>query len=185
MIGREAMTGLALFLWCFALRAPTLQRSVIDWDESLYVIMADQWARGHGPYTTVWDHKPIGVYFIFRLALAFWRSVASLRIVCTVFIFLGALLIRELARALRGDDKAGLVAAVCYPAMSLALDGTAANTEHFFMPFTLLGAWVLLRGCSDSRTGWPGFTAVAAASLAFSPSPGACFSTRRRMGWLT
>ena len=128
------------------LRLPSALPSVIDWDESIYLIVADQWSQGHLPYTMVWDHKPLGVYVLFRTAFAaFGRSVVSVRILHTVFVFFGALFLYLLANLTLRSRKVSVVPAIAYPALSLMLGGTAANTELFFVALNLAGAWLLLR----------------------------------------
>ena len=61
----DAVIALLFFVATLVTRIPVLSRSVLDWDESLYFIMAQQWRLGHLPYTTVWDNKPLGIYAIF------------------------------------------------------------------------------------------------------------------------
>ena len=60
---------LFLFLWALLMRTPTFLVSAVDWDESLYVLIASQWLSGHPPYTTVFEIKPIGIFAIFAAAL--------------------------------------------------------------------------------------------------------------------
>jgi len=131
---KHVVALLALLAWCVALRLPTIPRSVIDWDESVYLLMADQWSHGHLPYTAVWDHKPVGAYALFRMGFAlFGRSVLSARLLVTVFVFLGAWLLYAIAALLLDSRRAAAVAAIAYPAFSLRFGGTAANTELFFV----------------------------------------------------
>jgi 4-amino-4-deoxy-L-arabinose transferase-like glycosyltransferase len=122
-------------------------RSVVDWDESLYILMADQWGDGHLPYTTVWYHKPVGVYAIVHLAMTlFGRSVLASRIATTLFVFLAALMIRRITSRLASSEGAGLAAGFVYPAFTLLLGGAASNTEHYFIALILAGGLTLLRG---------------------------------------
>ena len=46
---------LALTLW---LRRFTYVLSALDWDESLYLLMARSLLEGHLPYTAIYDNKP-------------------------------------------------------------------------------------------------------------------------------
>lgn len=162
---RAVWCALALLVWCVVLRAPTLLRSVIDWDESLYLTIADEWSRGGLPYVAVWDHKPVGIYVIFRIALAlFGHSVAAIRIATTLAVWIGAVLIYAIGRSVFRSRAAGGAAAIAYPAFSLALMGIAANTELYFITLNLTGAWLLIRAWhSASRTRWE----IAAAGVMF------------------
>jgi len=40
------------------LRISTFFQSVIDWDESVYLLMSKSILDGNLPYIQVWDHKP-------------------------------------------------------------------------------------------------------------------------------
>lgn len=70
-----------------SIRWSTFYQSVIDWDESLYLLVANAWSEGNLPYTEVWDNKPPGIYSLFLLAITFLNdSVFSIRIL-TVLLF--------------------------------------------------------------------------------------------------
>jgi len=43
-----------------ALRWASFLPSVIDWDESLYLLQAREWLRGNWPLSGVWDMHPVG-----------------------------------------------------------------------------------------------------------------------------
>ena len=45
---RAVVTAAFLLVWVVALRANSLHLAVIDWDESLYAVMAREWLAG-GP----------------------------------------------------------------------------------------------------------------------------------------
>ena len=151
---------LLLFLWCLAVRGPTFLRSVIDWDESLYLLIARGWSEGAVPYTGLWDHKPVGVYLILR-AFAWTDDLAifGMRLAAVVFVFLSALCLRRIAIEFYRSAAAGTTAAVLYPVLSLHLGGSAANTEVFFTAFTLLGLSLLLR-LSSAKTARAGRSAL-------------------------
>lgn len=162
------LASVLLLVWCLLLRAPTLLRSVVDWDESVYLLMADQWNEGHVPYTTVWDHKPVGAYVLVKLALQiFGRNLLAMRALSALFVFLAARLIWAITARLTGHRAPALLAAFAYPAFTLLLGGTAANTEHYFIVFNLLGAWLLLRCYQTDPAGGLRLAHVAGAGLAF------------------
>ncbi len=139
----------ALYAWVFLLRAPMFLRSAVDWDESIYVLVASQWLHGHLPYTTVFDHKPVGIYAIFRVAFGlFGESIFSIRLMTTVFVFLTSIALFLLGRQLLSNTMSAVLAAVCYPVFTLGLQGTASNTELFFICFSTFGLHFLLRATS-------------------------------------
>src|ERR1700730_8258706 len=56
-IAARALLGAA----AFALRLASFRVSVIDWDESLYLVIVQRWLQGALPYLSVWDQHPIGL----------------------------------------------------------------------------------------------------------------------------
>ena len=57
-----SFVGLALLL-----RAPALLYSVINFDESLYLLIGDELRRGILPFTHLCDRKPFGLFALFAL----------------------------------------------------------------------------------------------------------------------
>ncbi len=49
---------LLMLLAAFLLRAASFRLSVIDWDESLYLLQAREWLRGGWPLVATWDIHP-------------------------------------------------------------------------------------------------------------------------------
>jgi 4-amino-4-deoxy-L-arabinose transferase-like glycosyltransferase len=140
-------------------RIPTFFRSVLDWDESLYFLMAAAWRQGHLPYTTIWDNKPIGIYAIFAIFEAiFGERVAAIRAATVVFVTLSAftvfkvtfLIVRPTGRA---GVFCGLFAGLMFILGAFGNDGLSANTELFMATCTLLGVLAALSG--ERFAGWP------------------------------
>ena len=50
------------------LRFSAFFETVIDWDETNFLLMGRDLLRGYAPYTTVYDHSPIGATLLFALA---------------------------------------------------------------------------------------------------------------------
>lgn len=155
--GEAALAGLGLLAWSAILRLPTFARSVVDWDESLYMLVGREWLAGHLPGTVVWDHKPPGVHALFAAGLAVvGEPVAAMRALSVLFVALGGLALYGIGRELTGSRPASLLAAGLLAPFLLGLGGLAANTELFFVAFELLGLWLLaplLRGAAPSRGG--------------------------------
>ena len=128
-----------------ALRLPTFFASVINWDESLYLLVADQWLQGHAPYTAVFDNKPPGIYVLFVLALkVFGRSVFAIRVLGCLFVTATCYLISRIgALASRNGWLAGLLAGAIYALLMIRNNGPASNTEVFFPAFST-AAWLLV-----------------------------------------
>ncbi len=123
-------------------RLPTFFVSVLDWDESLYVLMAEQWHQGHLPYTTIWDNKPIGIYGIFVLFQSvFGNPVVAIRAATIAAISAAAFAVFRIALLIpqaAGPNRlvCAVFAGVAFIICSLSNDGLAANTEIFMAGFT-------------------------------------------------
>jgi 4-amino-4-deoxy-L-arabinose transferase-like glycosyltransferase len=146
------LIGTVLVLATILSRAPAYVMSVVDWDESLYFVMAQQWLAGHLPYTAVWDNKPIGIYAIFAVFLGvFGDSIFSMRLAGTIAIAAMALLTWRIARYFLRSQPI-MVAELCAGIAGLLVigttipdDGIASNTEIFMEAFTCAGMlWALV-----------------------------------------
>ncbi|WP_284946197.1 ArnT family glycosyltransferase [Acidisoma cladoniae] len=141
-----------LLVLSVATRLPAFAFSVIDWDESLYFLMAEQWRAGHLPYTTLFDNKPIGIYAIFAAFQAvLGDSVASMRIAGVVATFATAILIYRIARHVmarqgRAVELCAGLAGAWFVVATVAEDGVASNTELFMVPFTCLAMLMAMTG---------------------------------------
>lgn len=140
------LAGLVLFL-----RLTALPQSVIDWDESIYLLMARSMLQGHVPYTAVWDTKPPGLYVLFALAqILFGQTVLAIRLLAMAVVTATTLLIWLYGRSLLGGWAIGALAALFYAIFSTQNGGLASNAEIMFAPFTV-AAFLLL----GWRTGVP------------------------------
>jgi 4-amino-4-deoxy-L-arabinose transferase-like glycosyltransferase len=143
--------GGGLILLAVLTRLPAFALSVVDWDESLYFIMAEQWRAGHLPYTTVLDNKPIGIYGIF--AAFQWLlgdTPVAMRVAGVLAIAGTALLTWRITRHLLRHlppvpaELAGALAGALFIVTTISDDGIASNTEIFMEAFTCLGMLLAL-----------------------------------------
>jgi hypothetical protein len=138
-----------LLLVALALRAPSFGVTGLDWDESLYVVMAQRWLQGGLPYVAVWDQHPVGLPAL--LAASTWLigdGLLATRIACLLAVTgTAALLYGFLARR-AAAPLAGPFAALFYMFYMSRPDGLAANTEVFnnlvvsAASFLLLGQFI-------------------------------------------
>ena len=139
------LIALLFFVATLLSRIPTFFQSVLDWDESLYFLMAQQWRHGHLPYTTIWDNKPIGIYAIFAASqTVFGDRVAAIRLAMVLCVSVLAFAVSRITRALTGDEAAGLLAGGALILCSLSNDGLSSNTELFMACCTALAVWASL-----------------------------------------
>jgi hypothetical protein len=135
----------ALVLLAVLLRAPFFTLSVIDWDESLYLIIAQRWLQGDLPYLAVWDQHPVGLpALIASLSLFTPDLLLATRIVgCLAVVGVACLLLTWGHRFFR-SRFAGVVAAVVYILQLSSMEGLPSNTELFDNLLIAGGATLLL-----------------------------------------
>ncbi|HWA78815.1 MAG TPA: glycosyltransferase family 39 protein, partial [Acetobacteraceae bacterium] len=135
------------FLLLLLARLPVFPVSSLDWDESLYALMAEAWRHGHPPYTSIWDNKPPGIYVIFALAeSAISDPVLAIRLAALLAACCGAWLVHGLVRDLGGDEGAAWIGTFAYIIASATSDGLSSNTELFMVVFTAASMRAALHG---------------------------------------
>ncbi len=135
----------------FFLRLPALPQSVIDWDESIHLLMARSMLHGHAPYTAIWDNKPPGLYVLFALAqLVFGQTVLAIRLLAVAAVTTTSFLLWMYGRCVLGSWTIGALAGLFYAIFSMRNGGLATNAEILFAPLTV-AAFLLL----GARTGVP------------------------------
>ena len=138
-----------LLLVALALRAPSFGVTGLDWDESLYVVMAQRWLQGGLPYVAVWDQHPVGLPAL--LAASTWLigdGLLAARIACLLAVTGTAVLLYGFLARRADAQLAGSLAALFYLFYMSRPDGLAANTEVFnnlvvsAASFLLLGQFI-------------------------------------------
>jgi hypothetical protein len=154
----------AILLTVVIPRLMMLHVSVIDWDESIYALIGQQWLAGHVPHETVFDHKPIGLYAIFAAFFAvFGDTIPAIRLIAVVFVAATAWLLARLAQDHFGRDRAlGGVIAGLYGLLTLTNGGLATNTEILINFFIVLAIYVIVTRRLDQRTSLPAALAAGA-----------------------
>ncbi len=130
------------------LRLLSFVYSAYNFDESLYILMGSELARGYLPYTTVCDLKPFGLFAIFGLLTALpLDGVVVSRLAASIVVGLSADLVRRNAGLLFDDwDHAiGVAAGLAFILFTLANGGVAAQGELFHNACGLFALFVLLR----------------------------------------
>ncbi|HEX9706449.1 MAG TPA: glycosyltransferase family 39 protein [Steroidobacteraceae bacterium] len=171
--------GIAIIATVVLPRLLMLHVSVIDWDESIYSLVGQQWTFGHVPHSTVYDHKPVGLFGIFALFfLVFGDAVSTIRLIPIVFVAATAVLLARLVEIQFGRDRIfGGLAAALYGLLTLTNGGLASNTELLVNFFVTLSVYLLLVGQLDRRVSffW---------SLAVGASLGMAFQVNFLAGFL-
>lgn len=148
------MTGLA-----FLMRIFSFFPSVIDHDESTYILIADALRDGQVYLRDVTDTKPIGIFTLFALFQSlFGESIVMIRIITTLWIALTAWMICQVLRLWTGRDTnrynpAPVAGGIIYIFITsiYTFYGISPNTELFFNLFTIIALYLILW---DRGTGW-------------------------------
>jgi 4-amino-4-deoxy-L-arabinose transferase-like glycosyltransferase len=150
---RDGLVFCGALLFVCALRFQAFFRSVIDWDESIFLLMGRDWLRGHVPYTTTWEWSPPGAAGLFAAGQAVCgETVFAIRILTVLAVAVECYLLYRLGRGLGGGDGAGLAAALAYAVYSLNNTGLAAHRELFFAPCITLAYLWLFGGMQEQAT---------------------------------
>ncbi|MGW4235267.1 glycosyltransferase family 39 protein [Streptomyces sp. NPDC004749] len=151
-----------LALLVLVTRLPSLRHPLWNPDEGYLAVQARILADGGALYETVVDRKPPLLPWLYQAALLLFgggfpyavKALAALAVLAT------AALLAAVARD-RWGDRAGRVAGVLYPPVSIGLnpeDTQAATFEVFILPFTAAAVWCAGRG----RWGAAGLAAAGA-----------------------
>lgn len=160
---RSSRIFAALFLLSIALRWGSFFISVINHDESTYVVIADELLRGEVYLQDVIDTKPIGIFLVYAaLIKGTGGSVFMLRLAAAAVVALGAWGLWWAARRATGSDRAGVAAGVIYAAASSLFTyyGVSPNTEIFFNTLTIAAVGLAVaprvrEGADDPFWHWP------------------------------
>ena len=131
-----ALTLLPLLV--LGLRWASFLPSVIDWDESLYLLQAREWLRGNWPLSGVWDMHPVGAPAMIAGAfLLLGERLETVRLLGAGCVAATGYALYALVRQARGPRSLGYSAALLYAAHSVLLGGLASNTEILFAPMVV------------------------------------------------
>ncbi|HEY6880540.1 MAG TPA: glycosyltransferase family 39 protein [Polyangiales bacterium] len=150
------MSRLKTYGWLLALtaltRLDTYALSDIEFDESVYFLMARSMTQGHGPYTAIWDHKPPGIYGVYYLAITLLgQSAFAVRVFASLAIALSGWLAIALHQRLRPEAKRfAWVPGVLVVLMFRKYGGEGANNELFFVPAATGAILLLLTAIQDA-----------------------------------
>jgi 4-amino-4-deoxy-L-arabinose transferase-like glycosyltransferase len=130
----------------FALRAASFRVSVIDWDESLYLVIAQRWLQGALPYASVWDQHPIGLPAL--LLVLTWIGCDALlaaRVAGTLAVGATAAVLYLFGARLLSRPSVGLLAGIMYVIYMNRYQSLPANSELFTNLLVASAAYILWR----------------------------------------
>ena len=145
---------LYFLLLAVVLRVGSFFYTVIDHDESTYIVIADELLRGGTYLRDVIDTKPLGIFVIYELLIELTGGhIPLLRLATSVVIALSAAGLYLASVRVTGERTAGYVAGVVYVLMcSVYTDyGMSPNTEHYFNALTI---WAVAVSVASPRKRW-------------------------------
>lgn len=122
--------------------------TVIDSDESTYLVIAKALAEGYTYQVDYVDTKPIGIFLIFAgLNPLLGGSIVGYRLVGALALALTAFFLYQAKRADGSHHQSGLAAGIIYLLLNsvYTMYGVSPNTETYFNLFTALALWLFLR----------------------------------------
>ena len=143
------LTGLSLVMRFFSFFP-----SVMDHDESTYLVIADALREGKVYLRDVIDTKPIGIFTLLTIfQTIFGKSILIFRIITAIWIALTAWMLylahRELIKDSPGylSNPAPVASGVIYVFIIsiFTFYGVSPNTEHFFNLLTVTALFIILR----------------------------------------
>lgn len=108
-------------------------------DEVAYALIGREILHGSWPYTTAFDHKPVGLYLPYAaVESVMGANLTALRTVGLLIITAGYVVTWLLARRLGNTVAVSTLLACVYGLMTLGNDGLATLSEHFLVVHVLL-----------------------------------------------
>lgn len=139
---------LALASIAVALRILTFFRSVIDHDESTYIVIGNAVLHGARYWIDVIDVKPVGIFWLYAgFQAIFGYSIFAMRLMAAVWLGLTAFFMVETKLRLGSTPKAAFASGVIFLILNslFTFYGISPNTETFFTLFTMLAFWLAFR----------------------------------------
>lgn len=135
---------LLFLLFSIILRFFSFFPSVIDHDESTYLVMASSMLKGELLYVDLIDIKPVGIFLIMAFfQLLFGNSIFMIRLISAGLVALTSFFIYK-TKISRNEDKISAVnSGILYVFIIsiFAFFGVSLNTELYFNFFTIIGLY--------------------------------------------
>jgi hypothetical protein len=119
----------ALLLLCVLVRLPFYLPSVIDWDESTFIVVGQGILDGRLPYVELWDNKPPLAFAFFALVILLNKSIFAVRLAGTICVLTSAYLTYHIGRRIWGKGAGFLAGILSAVFISLTASGQATMTE--------------------------------------------------------
>ena len=162
---RVKLTLILIFLTSFnySIRFYSFDRSVMDWDESTYILAGQALhENNYKLYTDIIDVKPVGIFLIYYLnSYLFDDLILGSRVLGWLFVSFTSFIIGLVAAKIYNlkifySMIPGIIfsslMAFCFPgSFNENFYGLDINSEHYFMLFSTLSIFIILK--SQNKTG--------------------------------
>jgi 4-amino-4-deoxy-L-arabinose transferase-like glycosyltransferase len=137
--------------------------SVINHDESTYIVIADEILRGEVYLRDLIDTKPIGIFWIYAALIKLTGgSIPALRIAASCVVGVGGFGLFLAGNRATGSNRVGIAAGLIYLFVCSLFTyyGVSPNTEIFFNVFTIFAVALavaprIMYGAEDPAWHWP------------------------------
>lgn len=139
---------LIFMLTSIGLRFFSFFPSVMDHDESTYLIIGRDLLHGKSMYSEVTDTKPVGIFLFYTgLEYIFGSSIFWKRFVFAMIVGLTSFIIYAISKKLFKQNKVAIASGIIYVFYTSIWNyhGRSPNTELLFNVFTSLGLLLLLQ----------------------------------------
>ena len=156
------------FLLCLAValffRAPFFFESVVSWDESTYILMAQALLDGDLPFTNFWELKPPLLYAAYTIPIAlFGKSIIAIRLFGAILLAIVAFFVFRLSSRFVSHRLALMVSCLVVAATTSIPGGQATLSEHMaILPLTWSMALAATTAMTPRRAFWIGCLVSAA-----------------------
>ncbi|NVE96051.1 ArnT family glycosyltransferase [Altererythrobacter lutimaris] len=150
------------------LRIATFGDPNIHMDEAFYFYVGLEMHEGAVPYVDIWDRKPAGLFVLYSALAWISSSVLSYQIAAWLAASYTAWVIAQIVYRF-GPRIAGLLAATCYIALLLPLNGHGGQTPVFYNALIASAVWLVLiekQALKNGQVTWRSFTAMLLCGLA-------------------
>ena len=152
-LSRNTQMLILFVLTAVVFRFSSFFSSVLDHDESTYLIIGRDLLHGKSLYVDVTDSKPVGIFLIYAfMQLIFGYSIFLKRVFVAAIIGLTAYLINRVSEKLFKDNRVAAASGFIYIFLSSTWNyfGLSPNTELFFNFFTISSLLFFFRKSSTS-----------------------------------
>ena len=152
-VNKQLLTFLLFAALAISLRIFSFFPSVVNHDESTYIVIADALLNGQTYFVDCIDTKPVGVFLLYAGFMSlFGKSIFGLRLIAAIWLALTAFLLYRIQINWGRPQRVGIASGVIYLLLNsiFTFYGVSPNTETYFNLFTVLCLWLIVR----RRGGW-------------------------------